>query len=192
MELELRSHRWTDATRRESRSLSPLLGEERPSQGPGLLHFLRGVRDAFHILFARGRTSAIGYDVKIPRGGFTFEIKTFSPGKCCAALVHAPIERAKSGSLQWKRLSRWSIIERRFWYLVSLLLSLFFPFLSNGSIYRIWDNNRVHGHKRRCTSPLWCSEKRYRHFVKCNIVQTLLKSNFLSDFKKRLCLIDRY
>lgn len=125
MELELRSHRWTDATRRESRSLSPLLEEERPSQGPGLLHFLRGVRDAFHILLARGRTSAIGYDVKIPRGGFTFEIKTFSPGKCCAALVHAPIERAKSGSLQWKRLSRWSIIERRFWYLVSLRLSLF-------------------------------------------------------------------
>lgn len=114
-----------DATRRQSRSLSPLLEEERPSQGPGLLHFLRGVRDAFHILLARGRTSAIGYDVKIPRGGFTFEIKTFSPGKCCAALVHTPIERAKSGSLQWKRLSRWSIIERRFWYLVSLLLSLF-------------------------------------------------------------------
>ena len=71
---------WTEEKHEERRR------GERGESLPGLLHFHRGIRDAFHILFLRAGAQPRDRIWRgNPRaGGFTFEIKTFSPGKCCA------------------------------------------------------------------------------------------------------------
>lgn len=190
MELELRSHRWTDATRRESRSLSSAGRGEALSGTRFTPLSPRSTRCFSHSSCARAHKRDRIWREN-PARRFHVRDQNFLSGEVlCRAGAYAD----RTGQ-KWVVAVKTSlpVIDYRATFLIPRQFASFPFFLSYRMDRFIWNNNRVHGHKRKCTSPLWCSEKRYRHFVKCNITQTLLKSNFLPDCKKDcLCFIDHY